>query len=86
MRLIRKNVEREAGGTTAKKLMSDGFKPVENTTSQKTDMKPDMKPDEKAAKSIEEMTVEELKTLAKERGLTGVSALAKQDLIDILKG
>lgn len=82
MRLIRDNVEREADGTTAKKLMSDGFKPVENTTSQKTDMKPD----EKAAKSIEEMTVEELKTLAKERGLTGVSALAKQDLIDILKG
>lgn len=82
MRLIRKNVEREADGTTAKKLMSDGFKPVEKTTSQKTDMKPD----EKAAKSIEEMTVEELKTLAKERGLTGVSALAKQDLIDILKG
>ena len=32
------------------------------------------------------MTVEELKTLAKERGLTGVSALAKQDLINILKG
>lgn len=82
MRLIRDNVEREADGTIAKKLMSDGFKPVENTTSQKTDMKPD----EKAAKSIEEMTVEELKTLAKERGLTGVSALAKQDLIDILKG
>jgi hypothetical protein len=82
MRLIRKNVEREADGIAAEKLMNDGFKPVENTTSQKTDMKSD----EKTAKSIEEMTVEELKALAKERGLTGVSALAKQDLIDILKG
>lgn len=82
MRLIRKNVEREADGAIAEKLMSDGFKPVENTTLQKTNTKPD----EKAAKSIEEMTVEELKILAKERRLTGVSALAKQDLIDILKG
>ena len=32
------------------------------------------------------MTVEELKAVAKERGLTGVSSLAKRDLIDILKG
>lgn len=81
MRLIRKNVEREADGVTAQKLMNDGFKPVEVAT-QKTESDPD----EKATKNIEEMTVEELKTLAKERGLTGVSALAKQDLIDILKG
>lgn len=82
MRLIRKNVEREADGATAEKLMSDGFKPVKDTILQKTDMKPD----EKVTKSIEEMTVEELKDLAKERGITGVSALAKQDLVDILKG
>lgn len=82
MRLIRKNVEREADGATAEKLMSDGFEPVEDTILQKTDMKLD----EKVTKSIEEMTVEELKALAKERGLTGVSALAKRDLVDILKG
>ena len=81
MRLIRKNVEREADGVTAQKLINDGFKPVEvafqKTASNSTD---------EATKNIEEMTVEELKTLAKERGLTGVSALAKQDLINILKG
>lgn len=81
MRLIRKNVEREAEGVTAQMLMNDGFKPVEvvsqKTASNSTD---------EATKNIEEMTVEELKTLAKERGLTGVSALAKQDLINILKG
>ena len=75
MRLIRKNVEREAEGVTAQKLMNDGFKPVEvvsqKTASNSTD---------EATKNIEE------KTLAKERGLTGVSALAKQDLINILKG
>lgn len=81
MRLIRKNVEREADGVTAQKLMSDGFKPVE-VTPQKTEADPV----EEVTKNIEEMTVEELKILAKERGLTGVSALAKQDLIDILKG
>lgn len=81
MRLIRKNVEREADGVTAQKLINDGFEPVEvvsqKTASNSTD---------EATKNIEEMTVEELKTLAKERGLTGVSALAKQDLINILKG
>ena len=80
MRLLRKNVEREADGVTAQKLMSDGFKPVE-TTSPKEESKPS-----EETKNIEEMTVEELKALAKERGLTGVSALAKRDLIDILKG
>lgn len=80
MRLIRKNVEREADGVTAQKLMSDGFKPVETAS-----LREDSKPSEET-KNIEEMTVEELKVLAKERGLTGVSALAKQDLIDILEG
>ncbi len=79
MRLIRKNVEREADGTTAEKLISDGFAPVEET-------KPDTVPEEKAGKNIEDMTVEELKTLAKEKGLTGVSSLAKADLLAILKG
>lgn len=81
MRLIRKNVEREAEGVAAQKLMNDGFKPVE-VVSQKTASNSV----NEATKNIEEMTVEELKTLAKERGLTGVSALAKQDLINILKG
>ena len=81
MRLIRKNVEREAEGVAAQKLMNDGFKPVE-IVSQKTASNSV----NEATKNIEEMTVEELKTLAKERGLTGVSALAKQDLINILKG
>ena len=81
MRMIRKNVEREAEGVTAQKLINDGFKPVE-VASQKTASNSA----DEATKNIEEMTVEELKTLAKGRGLTGVSALAKQDLINILKG
>lgn len=79
MRLIRKNVEREAGGSAAEKLISDGFTPMEEA-------RPDTVPEEKADKNIEDMTVEELKALAKEKGMTGISSLAKADLIAILKG
>ena len=79
MRLIRKNVEREAEGAAAEKLISDGFTPMKEVT-------PDTVPEEKISKDIEDMTVEELKTLAKENGLTGVSSLAKADLLAILKG
>lgn len=79
MRLIRKNVEREAEGSAAEKLISDGFIPMKKAT-------PDTVSEEKIGKDIEDMTVEELKTLAKEKGLTGVSSLAKADLLAILKG
>lgn len=57
MRLIRKNVEREAEGSAAEKLISDGFTPMKEAT-------PDTVPEEKIGKDIEDMTVEELKTLA----------------------
>ena len=79
MRLIRKNVEREAVGAEAEKRISAGFTLME-------DVKLDAAPEEKAGKNIEDMTVEELKSLAKEKGLTGVSSLAKADLLAILKG
>ena len=80
MRLIRDNVEREAENTAvAEKLMKDGFEPWEGVT-KVAPSDPD-----KTKKSLDEMTVEELKTLAKEKGLTGVSALAKKDLLEILK-
>ena len=79
MRLIRKNVEREAVGAEAEKLISAGFTLME-------DVKLDAASEEKAGKNIEDMTVEELKSLAKEKGLTGVSSLAKADLLAILKG
>lgn len=79
MRLIRKNVEREADGAAAEKLLNDGFEPVESLLKETI-------PEPLEEKNIEEMTVEELKMLAKKRGLTGISSLSKQDLIDILKG
>lgn len=82
MRLIRVNVEREADGADAAKLMQDGFNLVETPAQTEETSDSENVPE----KAIEDMTVEELKAAAKERGLTGVSSLAKQDLIDILKG
>lgn len=79
MRLIHKNVEREAEGPAAEKLISNGFAPMEEA-------KTDTTPEKKADKNIEDMTVEELKALAKERRLAGVSSLTKADLVAILKG
>lgn len=82
MRLIRVNVEREADGADVAKLIQDGFNPVETPAQTEETSDSENVPE----KAIEDMTVEELKAVAKERGLTGVSSLAKRDLIDILKG
>ena len=82
MRLISVNVEREAAGADSPKLMQDGFNLVETPAQTEETSDSENVPE----KAIEDMTVEELKAVAKERGLTGVSSLAKQDLIDILKG
>ena len=60
-------------------MLNDGFEPVESLPKETI-------PEPLEEKNIEEMTVEELKMLAKKRGLTGISSLSKQDLIDILKG
>lgn len=80
MRLIRANIEVDVENTaTAEKLMKEGFEPWEGVT-KVVPSAPD-----KTEKSLDEMTVEELKILAKEKGLTGVSALAKKDLLEILK-
>ncbi|MBD9162597.1 MAG: transcription termination factor Rho [Blautia wexlerae] len=80
MRLIRGNVEREVTDTAvAEKLIKDGFKQIEEGTVEAV-------PSENKEKNLEEMTAEELKALAKEKGLSGVSSLAKKELIEILKG
>ena len=62
--------------------MQDGFNLVETPAQTEETSDSENVPE----KAIEDMTVEELKAVAKERGLTGVSSLAKHDLIDILKG
>ena len=68
MRLIRVNVEREAVGADAAKLMQDGFNLVETPAQTEETSDSENVPE----KAIEDMTVEELKAVAKERGLTGV--------------
>ena len=62
MRLKRGNVEREADGIKAKQLMKDGFEMVENVRAQS--------PEVSVKKDLSEMTVEELKNLAKEKGIS----------------
>ena len=49
MILIRGNVEREADGVTAEKLMKEGFKPIEGTVVEAVPSEPDME------KNLEEM-------------------------------
>lgn len=80
MRLIRGNVEREVNDLKAEKFLKDGFKPVDEGAAVEA------APSESAKKKLEDMSVEELKTLAKENGLTGVSALNKKELIEIMRG
>ena len=77
MRLKRGNVEREAYVIKAKQLMKDGFEMVENVRAQS--------PEVSVKKDLSEMTVEELKNLAKEKGISGASALTKAELQEVLK-
>lgn len=77
MRLKRGNVEREADGIKAEQLMKDGFEMVENVRAQS--------PEVSVKKDLSEMTVEELKNLAKEKGISGAYALTKAELQEVLK-
>lgn len=77
MRLKRGNVKREADGIKAEQLMKDGFERVENVRAQS--------PEVSNKKDLSEMTAEELKNLAKEKGISGASALTKAELQEVLK-
>ena len=80
MRLIRANIEIDVeNAATAENLMKSGFEPLEGVT------KVAPSDSDKTKKNLDEMTVEELKAIAKEKGLSRVSALAKKDLLEILK-
>lgn len=77
MRLKRGNVEREVEDEFhAAKFMEDGYKPMEEMTD----------PTETETKDVQEMSLEELRQLAKAKGLKGTSSLAKQELLEILVG
>lgn len=77
MRLKKGNVEREADGIKAERLLNDGFTRVEAVKMQS--------PEVSAKKDLSEMTVEELKNLAKEKGISGAYALTKAELQEVLK-
>ena len=78
MIMKRDNVERIAETEAAiQKLKNQGFVPIGGIFNKE-------KPD-KADKPLEDMTVTELKALAKEKGLEGISALNKEDLLAVLK-
>lgn len=79
MILKRKNVERVAESEYAvEKLKRRGFKPLnENGKSERNQ--------ESKERSIEEMRVEELRALAKEKGIDSVSSLNKAELLAVLK-
>lgn len=80
MRLIRKNVEREAKGQDIQKWISKGYSELE--TKKFSDTEKDVS---ESTQNLEELTVQELRELAKTKGLEGTSSLNKQQLIDVLK-
>ena len=81
MRLIRKNVEREAEGQDIQKWISKGYSELE-TKKVFSDTEKDVS---ESTQNLEELTVQELRELAKTKGLEGTSSLNKQQLIDFLK-
>lgn len=93
MRLIRKNVEREAEGQDIQKWISKGYSELEKEEipsdsaedNSETEDSPSEEETPEVKQNLEELTVQELRELAKSKGLEGTSSLNKQQLIDILK-
>lgn len=95
MILVKGNVERETESmATIALLKKEGFKelpsaleedktaegtPAEGTPLEGTPLEDESKPD------LESMSLEELKALAKEKGMSGVSSLNKDQLKEVLK-
>lgn len=77
MRLIKNNVERIAEGESQiRKLKAAGFEPLDAV---------DCKAEEEPKPALEKMKVDELKYLAKEKGIEGASSLTKEELLAVLK-
>ncbi|MCI9359256.1 MAG: transcription termination factor Rho [Lachnospiraceae bacterium] len=80
MRLKKGNVERIAESELqAQRLMSDGYVKIDSPAGQEEAAggRPD--------KPLEEMTVDQLRAIAKEKGIGGYYSLAKQDLLELLR-
>ena len=85
MRLIKGNVERIVEDQVkAERLKADGFKELEaigEVKAEITELEAPVEP----GKILEDMTVPELKALAKEKGIEGSSSLNREDLLSVLK-
>lgn len=82
--LIRENIERVAASEDAAvRLEKEGF--VRITEPEKAKEEEVISNEQEDEQELEVMTVSELRNLAKEKGLSGVSALSKAELLEVLK-
>lgn len=76
MILVRNNIERIAENEAQiRKLTAEGYKPMEASEDVKEEQKPE----------LEKMKADELKALAKEKGIEGAASLTKEELLAVLK-
>ena len=89
MRLINENVEREAEGADIQKWKNKGYAELETeeipSDSAEDNSETEDPPSKEDKQNLEDLTVQELRELAKSKGLEGTSSLNKQQLIDVLK-
>lgn len=78
MRVIRNNVELEIDEDTLEQYKKEGYIPLENLNT-KAD-----KLDANEKKTLKDMTVAELKEIAKERGIDNADSLTKKELLALL--
>lgn len=83
MRVIKENVEREVDASKCEQLLKDGYKLVETSGDSK---KESSEAAVKVSGDIDNMSLAELRAVAKERGLSGYSSLSKDELLSVLKG
>lgn len=77
MRLIRDNVERVTDSPQEQqRLIKDGYKSVDE------EKEPEAPPQ---AEKLAELTVKQLRQKAEERGIVGVEALSKAELLEIME-
>lgn len=86
MRLIKGNVERIVkDDVKASKLIADGFKELGGAMEVEPEKQAEPENPPEPEKNLEDMTVPELKALAKEKEIEGASSLGKEDLMAVLK-